>query len=563
MFKLGMKQIIINNGADIVVVTGSSLVIEGFCDITDDDTYISKLTPSSGTYGVWEATVVGKACPGLTVGGDLMITLSFDITKEGGGLSGTSFMSDMIPTAATETDTAAAIAAGFARHKAEFPDTDMYFDITSTGATLNIVQTSGPYGLTVTGMTLKGSLGTSALAVTETTPAVSPTGQANQVEASVQLSTYENRNPYRIKVNGGDTVDMSATYVEYIVATLSDSINWAPHEGLGHGDANTSAQYGYNYYDIFINAADTYTVSDIDVFVGGGSGTFPVDLTPRAPINVAAAVSGILGVSVSWDAPTTGIPPNGYKVEWTHDGTNYSANASNTGYTISVASVSVVSGINVTSTSANGASSSVASSPATVTPVDNPPKPAPSAHYEGVASLGLSVPNVPGYEVYTEWDVTNGSATPSALSVTSPAAGQPIKVVVDITPGATAARARVRIVDTSSGLVSEWSDWVVFEQAVPALFGSTPVYASPPMSFTVMFEDQYLAPIGNRKLSWSGGVGGLTGSIDFPSTATDYIEIPATSVGDTLGTLVLTSINAITATPIVTTIVSTVAATSS
>jgi hypothetical protein len=82
-------------------------------------------------------------------------------------------------------------------------------------------------------------------------------GLGRHIEEEVQNATMENLDPYGSK-GGNETVDVRGKYTELLwtcVAEDDDSPGWAPHEMLGTGDVNTTANYGPRQFAAYVNEA--------------------------------------------------------------------------------------------------------------------------------------------------------------------------------------------------------------------------------------------------------------------------------------------------------------------
>jgi hypothetical protein len=277
MFYKGFKQLILNEDTEQPIsATTARLTIPGFCDIDNTDSKGNKLNSNAKLAGRWEVNSfpVGAACKMHSI----TVKLHFE-PIEGGDVDGGSarktfsFVSNPVQIAdsnngMTQADVDNAIADGFIRAIADFPnDEQILASVTAGGGKLTVTGNIKSTQLQLVGASYKtdsASFSTGATILTDPNPGV---GLGHQLEASVQLSTYQTRSPYAIDVAGSQPVIVEDKYAMFFIMTKSDGVGFKEHEGLGYGDANTEAMYGYNGYMIAVNENNPALISLIDTFV--------------------------------------------------------------------------------------------------------------------------------------------------------------------------------------------------------------------------------------------------------------------------------------------------------
>ena len=286
MFNRGFKQTVLNaEPTPPITSSASRLTIAGFCDIDNSDSYGSKVDPSPAAPGTWTITSYrpDAACKAMSITVKLYFNTYAGGGKDGGsGRKEFSFVSAPVevidPVAGvTQADIDAAINAGWANHVAEFSELGVTHEeqiiesliaaggvvtITTFEAHSNLTLLGGYYRTDYTSMSVEATI----LSVPEV-----GTGHGYQIEAEQQFATFENRNPYRIEGSGGDVVKVDGEYIVFTILTKSDGIDWVDHDGLGYGDMNTDAEYGYRGYVISVldDNVNSALVTKLTTFVGG------------------------------------------------------------------------------------------------------------------------------------------------------------------------------------------------------------------------------------------------------------------------------------------------------
>jgi len=89
--------------------------------------------------------------------------------------------------------------------------------------------------------------------ITTVTEASIGINTGKEIETDVRNAFFENIDPYGIHFGGNDQhVDVRGLYNSYQFSTLEDQEKgWAPHAGLGYGDANTETSYIPRDYIIY------------------------------------------------------------------------------------------------------------------------------------------------------------------------------------------------------------------------------------------------------------------------------------------------------------------------
>ena len=150
------------------------------------------------------------------------------------------------------------------------------FELTGAGADLTVTFLSGYEGFNVTGAEVSvtkivdglptGAVIESSLAInTGGTEGTIGINTGKQIEAEVRNATFDNIDPYGIHFGGNDQgVDVRGLYTSYMWSTVNDQeAGWAPHAGLGYGDANTEATYVARDYIVYaLNESSAVTKID-------------------------------------------------------------------------------------------------------------------------------------------------------------------------------------------------------------------------------------------------------------------------------------------------------------
>ncbi|MCK5788089.1 MAG: hypothetical protein KAH32_03775 [Chlamydiia bacterium] len=273
MFKLGYKQTILNEfDAESMVIDAAGIHIEGFCDIVEADTYVTSQDPLDPAGGIFTIPTIASEL--VEIGETIKVSITLAHAGHGQGKNAETNRVTIISKAVAAADQTAvdtAIQGGYDILVGDFPEADTAFEsIVVSGGIMTITIKDTSADVNVTGALYTVNKGAVAHAADITVAPETGVGKGWQVEQSVQLSTYYTRDPYRIKVNGADSVILEADYKTYAIRTKSVADGHIPAEGLGYGDMNTEAIYDLYGIVIFANVADTALTGALDTFVGIG-----------------------------------------------------------------------------------------------------------------------------------------------------------------------------------------------------------------------------------------------------------------------------------------------------
>lgn len=494
MFKLGYKQIILNSLPDGSSVSASGLTVPGFCDMVSDDTFITAHSAVAPAGGVFTLTVGSVMAANHEM---VKVSLSFRSAGHGqGGSAGNrfTFMSGPI-SAATPTvdDIATAIAAGFNSTVASFGDGDFRIKtMTASGAAITITMkdTSADVVIDSATVTAESNICVAAAVVMTTAPNTGM-GYGWQVEQDVQLSTLNTRDPYRIKLNGSDTVNVKDTYKEYIYLTHSANNGYEPEDALGYGDVNTEAEYGLQGLVIFASESNSTLITALSTFTGRGG--IDTAATPQPVMSAGSVLSGS-SARVSWAEPVTGPIPHSYIVTYTFGGQPHTMTGiQGTTATISPMVSGTVSDIKIYSAITGKVSTAVTVGNVAVIVLSAPTPTVATQTVFGKATANWSaVPGATGYDriwVLDGVDQVTGSVTGTTTTLSGIPDGTDVKI-----------KLVAKTTQTTSPSVTSNSITVV-------------TVSSP----TLVFSGASGA--GKAILSWTGGAG-ISGELTFTGTLT-------------------------------------------
>ena len=278
MFKTGFKEIVLNSDpgmldtAGAAPTAGSSLVVPGYGTFQAGQTVtiVPGVAAKSGEYSIDMTAGGANGAPVIAVGDVVDITLKFSAEAF-------RFLPEMFSygelkvISAKITDTALIgenFQAVFDAWNIEGDEffTQNLFEVAGSGNTLIIKIKKG-----YEGYELKDVLVNIASAerpeetrMSYSTGIGATTGinTGKEIEAEVRNAQFDNIDPYGIHFGGNDQhVDVRGLYNSYHFSTLTDQADgWAPHAGLGYGDANTETSYiarDYIMYALAGSSADT------------------------------------------------------------------------------------------------------------------------------------------------------------------------------------------------------------------------------------------------------------------------------------------------------------------
>jgi len=269
MFNLGFKQIVLNEDTDPAIeATSGRLMIPGFCDISDKDSFGAVAKPVDPKGGEWKAPSYRPeiACKAASV----TVKLSFD----GPGLARNktiSFVSAPLIAAdpskgIVQGDVDKAIEAGWDAYIAEYGSIEesVVETLKSHNGKITVKIADDHAYLSLAGISYKTDNASVGVKATESKAATIGVGKGYMIESSVQLATAANLDPY----NDTDKVIIDADYTTFSIFSKSDNHGWEAHEGLGYGDMNTDTLYGYDAYMVYVKS-DSPIASSIETFVSG------------------------------------------------------------------------------------------------------------------------------------------------------------------------------------------------------------------------------------------------------------------------------------------------------
>jgi hypothetical protein len=271
MFKTGYKQVILNSrpeGFSIDDATADDglfekMVVPGFATFEGTDIPMVKiegLPAQVGRYNIDIASSVSTANDII----DITIHLSAEAVRFFPDIFSYSELKLVSAKAgSTASATIDNLIAVFDKNKDDEFFSQNIFSLSKSGNNLVVTIKAGYEGLAVvraeesvtkfvtglpTGAVVKGNL---PISVSLTASVGVLTGK--ELEAEVRNAQFENIDPYGIHFGGNDQhVDVRGVYNGYVIETSDDHENgWAPHEGLGYGDANTETKYADRKYIIY------------------------------------------------------------------------------------------------------------------------------------------------------------------------------------------------------------------------------------------------------------------------------------------------------------------------
>lgn len=91
-------------------------------------------------------------------------------------------------------------------------------------------------------------------------------GQGKFLEESIRTANYTNQDPYAVKPNGSDSVDIRGSYKLYEFQA-KDNGGWEPHEHLGIAVADQEVKVKYQKFTIYANEQDSALITALDLWI--------------------------------------------------------------------------------------------------------------------------------------------------------------------------------------------------------------------------------------------------------------------------------------------------------